>query len=110
MGFHLPGEVLGLDAIQDGQHGCSARALETTAICELPFERLEDLSSNIPSLQHQMFRLLSKEISHDAEMMALLDAARRKSASPRSFSVSERFKRRGFSATDFFQHVAPGNR
>lgn len=103
VGFHLPGEVLGLDAIQDGQHCCGARALETTAICELPFDRLEDLSSNIPSLQHQMFRLLSKEIGHDAEMMALLG---RSTAEERvaSFliSLSERFKRRGFSATDFF--------
>ena len=103
VGFHLPGEVLGLDAIQDGHHGCSARALETTAICELPFDRLEDLSSNIPSLQHQTFRLLSKEISHEAEMMALLG---RSSAEERvaSFllSLSERFRRRGFSATDFF--------
>ena len=103
VGFHLPGEVLGLDAIQNGHHGCSARALETTAICELPFERLEDLSSNIPSLQHQMFRLLSKEISQEAEMMALLG---RSTAEERvaSFllSLSERFKRRGFSATDFF--------
>lgn len=103
VGFHLPGEVLGFDAIQDGHHGCSARALETTAVCELPFERLEDLSSSIPSLQHQMFRLLSKEISHEAEMMALLG---RSTAEERvaSFllSLSERFRRRGFSATDFF--------
>lgn len=103
VGFHLPGEVLGLDAIQDGQHGCSARALETTAICELPFERLEDLSANIPSLQHQMFRLLSKEIGQEADMMALLG---RSTAEERvaSFllSLSERFRRRGFSPTDFF--------
>lgn len=103
VGFHLPGEVLGMDAIQDGAHGCSARALETTAICELPFDRLEDLSSNVPSLQHQMFRLLSKEIGQEAEMMALLG---RSTAEERvaSFllSLSDRFKRRGFSATDFF--------
>jgi CRP/FNR family transcriptional regulator len=103
VGFHLPGEVLGLDAIQDGLHGCSARALETTAICELPFERLEELSSNVPSLQHQMFRLLSKEIGQEAGMMTLLG---RSTAEERvaSFllSLSERFKRRGFSATDFF--------
>lgn len=103
VGFHLPGEVLGMDAIQENQHGCSARALETTAICELPFERLEDLASNIPSLQHQMFRLLSKEISQDAEMMTLLG---RSTAEERvaSFllSLSDRFHRRGFSASDFF--------
>ncbi len=103
VGFHLPGEVLGLDAIQDGDHGCSARALETTAICEVPFERLEELASSIPSLQHQMFRLLSKEIGQEAEMMALLG---RSTAEERvaSFllSLSERFHRRGFSATDYF--------
>lgn len=103
VGFHLPGEVLGMDAIQDGNHGCNARALETTAICELPFDRLEELSSNIPSLQHQMFRLLSKEIAQEAEMMALLG---RSTAEERvaSFliSLSNRFKRRGFSPTDFF--------
>jgi CRP/FNR family transcriptional regulator len=103
VGFHLPGEVLGLDAIQDGSHGCNARALETTAICELPFDRLADLSANIPSLQHQMFRLLSREIGHEAEMMTLLG---RGTAEERvaSFllSLSERFRRRGFSATDFF--------
>jgi CRP/FNR family transcriptional regulator len=103
VGFHLPGEVLGLDAIQNGLHGCNARALETTAICELPFERLEDLASNLPSLQHQMFRLLSKEIGQEADMMALLG---RSTAEERvaSFllSLSDRFRRRGFSATDFF--------
>lgn len=103
VGFHLPGEILGLDAIQDGNHGCNARALETTAVCELPFERLEELSSSIPSLQHQLFRLLSKEIGQEAEMMALLSKS---SAEERlaAFLVglSERFKRRGFSASDFF--------
>lgn len=103
VGFHLPGEVLGMDAIQDGLHGCNAKALETTAVCEMPFERLEELSSNIPSLQHQMFRLLSKEIGQEAEMMTLLGKS---TADERvaSFliSLSDRFKRRGFSATDFF--------
>ncbi len=103
VGFHLPGEILGLDAIQDSAHGCSAKALETTAVCELPFGRLEELSASIPSLQHQMFRLLSKEISEEAEMMSLLSKS---TAEERlaSFliSLSERFKRRGFSASDFF--------
>lgn len=103
VGFHLPGEVLGLDAIQRGRHGCNARALETTAVCELPFERLEELSANLPSLQHQMFRLLSREISLEADMMTLLG---RGTAEERVatflLGLSERFRRRGFSATDFF--------
>ena len=103
IGFHLPGEILGLDAIQAARHGCSARILETSAVCELPFDRLEELAGNIPSLQHQMFRLLSREIGADAEMLALLSKS---TAEERlaSFliSLSNRFKRRGFSATDFF--------
>ncbi|MEJ2576468.1 MAG: fumarate/nitrate reduction transcriptional regulator Fnr [Gammaproteobacteria bacterium] len=103
VGFHLPGEILGLDAIQTNRHGCSARVLETSAICELPFDRLEDLAGSIPSLQHQMFRLLSKEIGQDTEMLALLgkSTAEERLASF-LMSLSGRFKRRGFSATDFF--------
>lgn len=103
VGFHLPCELLGLDAIQDEIHGCSARALETTAVCDLPFDRLEELATSIPSLQHQMFRLMSKEITHDVEMMTQLG---RSTAEERVaaflVSLSERFSRRGFSATDFF--------
>ncbi len=103
IGFHLPGELLGLDAIQDDAHGCFAKALETTALCELPFDKLEQLSTSIPSLQHQMLRLLSKEVSAEANMISLLNNS---TAEERlaSFLVglSERFRRRGFSPTDFF--------
>lgn len=103
IGFHLPGEILGLDAIQSSRHGCSARVLETSAICELPFNRLEELAGNISSLQHQMFRLLSKEIGLETEMLALLgkSTAEERLASF-LLSLSNRFKRRGFSPTDFF--------
>jgi len=103
IGFHLPGEILGLDAIQNDQHGCFSKALETTAICEMPFNRLEELSVNIHSLQHQMLRLLSREVSTEAQMISLLNnsTAEERLASF-LLSLSERFKRRGFSASDFF--------
>ena len=103
LGFHLPGEIIGLDAIQKGEHGCSARVLETTAVCEIPFEQLEELSSSIASLQHQMFKLLSKEIGQDTEMLLLLG---KRNAEERLaaflLSLSERFGRRGFSPRDFY--------
>lgn len=102
VGFHLPGEILGLDAIDKGMHTCSACSLETTAICELPFEHLEQLSAKLPSLQHQMFRLLSKEINRDEEMLLVLG---KKSAEERLasflYSLSQRYKRRGYSETEF---------
>jgi CRP/FNR family transcriptional regulator len=103
LGFHLPGEIIGLDAIEKDAHVCSARVLETSAICEVPFARFEELSSSIPSLQHQMYRLLSKEIGHDTEMLMLLG---KKSAEERLaaflVSMSRRLHARGLSATDFY--------
>ena len=103
LGFHLPGELLGLDAIDKEVHTCSAKVLETSAICEVPFSRFEELSSNIPSLQHQMYRLLSKEIGQDTEMLLLLG---KKSADERLatflMSMSKRLHKRGLSATDFY--------
>jgi len=102
LGFHLPGELIGLDAIEKSRHHCSARVLETSAVCEVPFNQLEDLSTTIPSLQHQMYRLLSREISQDENMLTLLG---KKNAEERLaaflLSLSERFKRRGFSPSDF---------
>lgn len=101
-GFHLPGELVGLDAINAWRHPCSAAALETTSVCELPFERLEDLASEIPGLQRQLLRLMSREIFSDQEM---LFAMARRTAEERLaillLSLSDRFSRRGLSATRF---------
>jgi CRP/FNR family transcriptional regulator len=103
LGFHLPGELIGLDAIEKEVHACSAKVLETSAICDVPFSRLVELSSRIPSLQHQMYRLLSKEIGHDTEMLLLLG---KKSAEERLaaflLSMSKRLRRRGLCPTDFY--------
>lgn len=102
-GFYLPGELIGLDAIEEGVHHCSAKALETAAVCEIPFDRLEELSSSIPGLQRQMYRLLSKEIFQETNLLTLLGS---KNAEERLagflLDFSNRFKKRGFSATDFY--------
>jgi CRP/FNR family transcriptional regulator len=101
-GFHLPGELIGLDAVSTGRHPCAAKTLETTTVCELPFTKLEDLCARIPSLQHQLLRLMSKEILADSELLTLLG---KKAADQRLaallFSLSVRYKQRGFSAREF---------
>jgi len=103
LGFHLPGEIIGLDAIDQDVHICLARVLETSAICEVPFSRFEELSVSIPSLQHQMYRLLSKEIAQETEMLLLLG---KKSADDRLatflLSLSQRLRKRGLSPTDYY--------
>ncbi len=102
-GFHLPGELLGLDAIHLKHHPCAAKALETTSICEIPFDRLEELSTRLPGLQHQLLTVMSKELLHDQSLLMLLG---KKSAEERLaallLSLSSRYQRRGFSPTDFY--------
>lgn len=103
LGFHLPGEIIGLDAIQTEEHRCSAKVLETSAVCELPFGQLAELSASVLMLQQQMYRVLSREIGHEREMLVLLG---KKSAEERLatflLSLSGRFERRGFSPKDFY--------
>ena len=101
-GFHLPGELVGLDAVSSNCHPCSAKALETTSFCEIPFSQLEQLSGELPSLRHQLLKIMSKEITHDANLLMLLG---KKTADERLasllLSLSTRLSSRGFSATEF---------
>jgi CRP/FNR family transcriptional regulator len=71
-GFHLPGELLGLDAINGGRHGYNAVALEDSEVCVIPFAQLEQMALALPPLQHQLLRLVSGDISRDHGLMLLL--------------------------------------
>jgi CRP/FNR family transcriptional regulator len=101
-GFHLPGELIGLEAISSGQHHCGAKALETTSVCEIPFSRLEELSGLVPGLGRQLLRIMSREILADEQLLILLG---KKSADERLaslfLSLSVRLGERGLSSREF---------
>lgn len=102
LGFYFPGELLGFDAIEHGEYQCTAVALETMTYCAFPFSRLEELSQLIPGLQHQMFRLMSREISIENEM--LLSICNKKAderVATFLLGLSERFHNLGYSAKEF---------
>ena len=94
---------LGLDGMDGGNHGCDAVALETTSVCRLPFDRMEQVCHDIPGLHQQFHRLVSREIVNDHAMLLLLG---NRSAEERVaaflLSLSNRFKSRGFSDREFF--------
>jgi CRP/FNR family transcriptional regulator len=69
-GCHLPGEIFGLSGINETVYRNTARALEDTLVCELPFEELEDLCRKIPDLQSRLFRLMSRRLVEDHELAA----------------------------------------
>lgn len=102
-GFYLPGEILGMDGLATNRHSNAAIALETSAVCEIPFNRLEELSVKLPNLQRRFFQLMSKEITQEQELITLLS---KNSADQRIasllLSISSRNAQRGLSSTDFF--------
>jgi CRP/FNR family transcriptional regulator len=101
LGFHLPGEIIGLNAIHADKYPCDAIALDTVYVCRFSFAALATLATKIPQVQQKLFRLLSADIgkatllagdySADERLAAfLLDLARRYAArgfSPRSFRL-----------------------
>lgn len=62
-GFHLPGDVLGLDSISTNYHTESAVALESCSICEINFEKLENLSNENPAIQHALLNAMSRKFN-----------------------------------------------
>ncbi|SIN86071.1 FNR family transcription factor [Salinivibrio sp. ES.052] len=100
--FHLAGDLVGFDAINDNEHPSFAQALETSMICEIPYDTLDDLSGKMPKLRQQIMRLMSNEIKGDQDMILLLS---KKTAEERLaaflYNLSKRFAQRGFSPREF---------
>ncbi|MFT6915990.1 MAG: CRP/FNR family transcriptional regulator [Motiliproteus sp.] len=101
-GFYFPGDLIALNAIDINHYPISAKVLETTTVCEIPYELLDRLSNQIPELRRQLIRSMGKEIREELQMMMLLS---KKTAEERVatflLQLSDRFKRRGYSASVF---------
>lgn len=101
-GFHIPGDVLGLNAIDGDRYNCDAVALETTSVCQVSTNCFQELARHVPSVHHQMLRIMSREIKRNQELLLILG---KKGAEERLaaylLSLSLRFAMRNFSPTQF---------
>lgn len=101
-GFPMPGDILGFDAISSTHFQCDAIALEDAEVCVVPFDRLESLSREFNALQHQLHRVLSREIVRDHGVMMLLGTMRAEQRiATFVLNLSQRFAQRGFSPREF---------
>jgi CRP/FNR family transcriptional regulator len=102
LGFHLPGEVVGLDGLANEGHQCAAVAIETVHICELPLTQLEDMCHHLPGLLRRVLKLIGSETAAKHVLLMLLG---KKSAEARLatffLNLSTRFSQRGFSRREF---------
>lgn len=101
MGFHMAGEILGLNAISTGIHDNNAMAFEDSEVCEVPFAQLQMLCANIPALQQHFHRKLSEEINRDQRVMRFLGSSAEMRFATFLLDLSSRFAARGYSRHDF---------
>jgi len=99
LGFHLPGEVIGLDAIDGATYPCNAVALDTVMLCRFSFPKISVLAARLPGLQQQLFRLLSRDIGRAAMLSGDWTADERMAGF--LVGLSQRLSARGFSAHRF---------
>lgn len=106
-GFFMSGELMGMDGISTGTYSTDAVALEDSDVCELPFNRLDELSRLLPSLNMHFFRLMSREIVRDQNIMLLLGNMRAEERlAAFLLNLSERLHSRGFAANDFILRMS----
>ncbi len=103
LGFHLAGEVLGMNAISSGAHACDAVTLEATHVCEIRFDDLETLGEHDPTVRRVIFHMMGDAISHDHAL--LLSFLGKQNAAERLatylLTLSQRYAVRGFSGGQF---------
>lgn len=101
-GFQMAGELLGMDAISTDLHHCTAVALEDSEVCEIPFDSLQSLLGDMPTLLRHFHRMMSQEITREQSVMLLLgnmQATQRFAAF--LVNLSSRYEARGYSPLTF---------
>lgn len=99
LGFHLPGELIGLNAIDGDRYPCNAVALDTVMLCKFYFPKIAMLAARVPKLQQQLFRLMSRDIGNAARYAGDYSADERVAAF--LVGMSRRLAARGFSPLRF---------
>jgi CRP/FNR family transcriptional regulator len=70
--FHLPGDLIGLDAFDAGVHERATQALDSASVCEVPFEQLQELVAQNPRMQRHLFRLGARALDRDRKHLFTL--------------------------------------
>jgi CRP/FNR family transcriptional regulator len=63
VGFHLPGELIGMDGVYSGRHHCEGVAVRTGRVCRFPYSELTAVASRTPGLTTRLLQLFSKDIA-----------------------------------------------
>ncbi len=102
LGFPMPGDIVGMEAIDGGTHSTTVIALDLCAVIEIPFEAIEAVAAENPAVARFLYHRMSAALRDEHGWMAalgLLNADERVAAF--LIDLSQRFSARGFSARRF---------
>ncbi|HSQ82291.1 MAG TPA: helix-turn-helix domain-containing protein [Casimicrobiaceae bacterium] len=101
-GFHMAGEIIGIDGIATDVHECEAIVLEGMEVCRLPFDQIERLAKLSDEFGHTLHKLLLQESTRIHSLMIVLGTMR---AEQRRavflLDLSQRYRARGYSPSEF---------
>ena len=102
-GFHMGGELMGLDGLSSGMYNGTAVALEDSEVCVLPYALIEEMAREVPALQRNLHAVLAREIVRDHGVMMLLGSMRAEERlAVFLLNLSQRFTARGYSHSEFY--------
>ncbi len=106
-GFYLPGELVGLDGMPENRHSSNAFAMEDTEVCVVRLRDIDEISRFVPSLQQQVRRIMSKEITRSHQVLLALGSMRAEARlAAFLLNQSERLAALGYSPTEFLMRMS----
>lgn len=106
-GFLLPGEIAGMDGLLNNTHVSHALALEDSEVCVMRLDDFDELATQLPMLQMQLRRLMSKEINRSHSIMMTLGALRSEQRlAAFLLNMSDRLTALGYSPYEFLLRMS----
>lgn len=101
-GFHMAGDLMGLDAIATGQHNFCPMALEDSEVWEIPFAAMTRVMSVDAEIQRQFLQTISEALNDEYSRSFLLGTTTLEERFA-SFllKLGERYARLGYSDKSF---------
>jgi len=101
-GYHMAGEILGMDGIGTDVHKCQVIALEATEAYVLPFDEIETLAQLSGEFQRSVHKMLSDQCGRAQDLMILMGTMH---ADQRLavflLDLSQRYQARGYSSCEY---------
>lgn len=110
VGFNFPGELVGMDSLEERRHTTSTEVLQDSSVCVLSWHDFNELSEHCQHFHTQMLNIVSRELIHTHELIKVLS---QKSVEQKLayflLMVSQKMCVQGYSKNEFNLSMARGD-